>query len=75
MWNIIVNKGDYHMSVVDVCLLKGNVIKDFKYSLNDEVFFYNVLTKGGDELTYRYTKEQHENILYEKECEMWRSLD
>lgn len=62
-------------NINDVWLLRGNVfIKDLKYSINDEVFYYNVLTKGGDELVYKYSKEEHEDIELEKEGYVWRRV-
>jgi hypothetical protein len=50
---------------------KGVFIKDFKYSVNNKVFYYNVLTCGGDELMYKYSKQEYEEIECIKECEYW----
>ena len=45
---------------------KGVFIKDLKYSINDDIFYYNVLTIGGDELVYKYSKEEHLQIVNAK---------
>ena len=55
-----------------IILYKEVFVKDFKYSINNKVFYYNVLTKGGDDLVYKYSKEEYEEIQYLKECEFWR---
>ena len=42
--------------------------------MNNEYFYYNVLTKGGDNLVYKYSKDEHEEIQYIKESEYWRNI-
>ena len=57
-----------------VILYKEVFIKALKYSMNNEYFYYNVLTKGGDNLVYKYSKDEHEEIQYIKESEYWRNI-
>lgn len=64
------------MTLDEVWILWDNAfIKEFLYSVNDEVFYYNVLTKGGDELVYKYNKEEHKEIQYLKECYLIRRMN
>lgn len=53
----------------------GVFIKDLKYSVNDNVFYYNVLTIGGDELVYKYSKEEHLQIVNAKVFQYFEEQD
>lgn len=50
-------------------------LMDFRYSVNDEKFYYTSLTEGGDEHEICLTREQHEKHQYNLECDMWRKTD
>ena len=54
---------------------KGVFIKDLKYSVNDDIFYYNVLTIGGDELVYKYSKEEHLQIVNAKIFQYFEEQD
>lgn len=55
------------MDIDKIWILNNGVfIKDLKYSINDSIFYYNVLTIGGDELVYKYSKEEHLQIVNAK---------
>lgn len=55
-------------------IFNGVFIKDFKYSINDKKFYYGVLTAGGDDLVYEYSKKENEEIIKMKEEEILYSI-
>ena len=52
-------------------LYKGVFVTDCKYATNDTIFYYNVLTHGGDSLVYKYSNKEHNEIQFLKFEQYW----